>query len=192
VEGAIFYYCDQSGWTDHATVSEKLIKLSGKNCYGQVEHASITIRGLVLPASVSRNMDEWGLFAYSLFLEPDEEEHLFRADVRLEEYTFDMHVESPVRSLRRSATEADQLVERVPTWILSLGHSVQRNGEEGEPRYYEHCLILAPSPTNPTAYERLGYGRIDRGVSWDWKNYFEKKDSRPLLSFEPLDLIYLL
>jgi hypothetical protein len=127
VEGAIFY-SDQnrpSDFISHAIVVEKTIKLPGEICFGQVEHASITVCGPVLPASVSRMTDERELLEYSLFLELDEKEYEFTADVRLEEHTFDMHVESPVRFLRRSATEANHLVERAPVWILSLGNSFQ-------------------------------------------------------------------
>lgn len=184
VEGAIFYSNEirPLDFRNHAIVVEKLIKLPGENCFRQVEYASITICGLVFPASVSRMTDERELLTYSLFLGLDEKEHEFSADVRLEEHTFDMHVESPVRSLRRSATEANQLVERAPVWILSLGHSFQQDQdwEDERRQYWDHCLVLGPSPTNPTAYERLGYINFFRGVSWDWKNYLEEKGSKTI------------
>jgi hypothetical protein len=169
---------------------ENPIKLSGENCYGQVEYASITIRGLVLPAFVSWRMYEWEAFTYSLLLEPKEKEHEFSADVRLEEHTFNMHVDSPGRSLRRPTTKDNQLVERVPVWILSLGHHVEQDWIEEVPKYWQHCLVLGPSPISTTAYEDwatlisterfLGIGRT---IS-------KKKDPRPLLSFKLLDLIY--
>jgi hypothetical protein len=180
VEGSVWYsygifFVD---WTYHTAVLERSCSLSGKNPFGKVDSASIKMCGPLLSALLSSNHDE-------NFLSNHDEDFLsyslrlgtalctFQADVLLEEFTFNGPSGSPECSARRSATEVYTLLKDVPVWVLSLGHSVEF-GDGRKYGYSQKCLVLGPSPNEPTAYERLGWAELQRGGGWNWSTFLEE------------------
>lgn len=177
VDGAVFYNedCFSDDWTGHATVLDTSIKISGSDKFGQVDYASIKVRAHVVSATLSSRRDtDCSPFPYYRLLDVDRQEHEFLADVRLQKYALNVGVDSA----RRAITELDLDFEDVPVELLSLGHLLYR--DEQEAWNVQYCLVLAPSPNEPTTFERLGLVSFSREGSWDWLTYLANSEHRSI------------
>ncbi|CZR66357.1 uncharacterized protein PAC_16258 [Phialocephala subalpina] len=168
VDGAVFYNedCLSQDWTGHAAVLDTSIKLSGNNKFGQVEYASIRMRGPFSSATLSSRHDvPDNSFPYYDLFDPDGEKHEFLADVLLQLST----CEGGVSSIGRATSKLDHLLEKAPVRVLSLGHIWYE--DEKETWYVQYCLVVGQSSTEPTSYERLGLISFYHEDYWDWKAY---------------------
>ncbi|KAF8851777.1 HET-domain-containing protein [Acephala macrosclerotiorum] len=175
VDGAVFYNedCLSPDWTGHAIILDISIRLSGKDRFGQVDDASINLRGPIFSATLSSRQDILidSLPYYDLF-DPVGEKHEFLADVQLQQCTS----EENVHLIRRAATETGRRFESATVCVLSLGHLIYR--DEEETWYVQYCLVLGVSSNEPITYERLGLISFLREDSWDWKKYLGETEYR--------------